>query len=177
MAASDGFMVIVARTQRLTLRWLTTDDADFVLALVNDPDWLRYIGDRGIRSVNDAVAYIETGPQAMYQRLGYGLFAVTRNRGGQSIGMCGLIQRDTLPGVDIGYALLPQYRRQGYALEAAQACVTLARDQFGIRRLLAITSPDNAPSTGLLGKLGLRFEQLLELVPGSDPVALYAGDI
>ncbi len=169
--------MIVARTSRLTLRWLTADDAAFVLALVNDPDWLRYIGDRGIHNLEDALAYIDNGPRAMYQRLGFGLFAVTLNRGGQPIGMCGLIQRDTLPGVDIGYALLPQYRGQGHALEAAQACVTLAREQFGLRRLLAIASPDNAPSARLLGKLGLHFEQLLELVPGSDPVALFAGDI
>jgi len=169
--------MIVARTPRLTLRWLSADDADFILALVNDPDWIRYIGDRGIHSVEDALAYIESGPRAMYQRLGFGLYAVTLNRGGQPIGTCGLIQRDTLPGVDIGYALLPQFRGQGHALEAAQACVTLARDQFGLRRLWAIASPDNAPSARLLGKLGLRFEQLLELVPGSDTVALYAGDI
>ncbi|MGQ0800822.1 MAG: GNAT family N-acetyltransferase [Pseudomarimonas sp.] len=165
------------RTARLTLRWLSADDADFVLALVNDPAWLRYIGDRGIHSVEDALAYIENGPRAMYQRLGYGLFAITLSRGAQPIGMCGLIQRDTLPGVDIGYALLPQYRHQGFALEAAQACVTLAREKFGLRRLLAIASPDNEPSARLLGKLGLHFEQLLELVPGSDAVALYAGDI
>ncbi len=169
--------MIVARTSRLTLRWLDAGDAAFVLALVNDPDWLRYIGDRGIHGLDDALAYIESGPRAMYQRLGYGLFAVTLSRGGQPIGMCGLIQRDTLPGVDIGYALLPLYRGQGFALEAAQACVALAREQFGLRRLLAIASPDNAPSARLLGKLGLRFEQLLELVPGSDLVALYVGEI
>ncbi len=166
--------MIVTRTERLSLRWLEPSDAAFVLELVNDSDWLRYIGDRGIRTVADAEAYIETGPRAMYARLGFGLFAITLNRGRNLIGMCGLIQRDTLPHVDIGYALMPAFRGHGYALEAAQACVALARDTFKLRRLLAIVSPDNAASARLLGTLGMQLEQMLELVPGSSPVAVYA---
>lgn len=169
--------MIVARTQRLTLRWIELSDAEFVHALVNDADWLRYIGDRGVNSLADAESYIQSGPQAMYARLGFGLYAVVLNRGGQLIGMCGLIQRETLPAVDLGYALLPAFRGHGYALEAAKACVSLARAQFGLRKLLAITSPDNATSQRLLLSLGMRFEHQLELVPGGEPLALYVVDI
>ena len=166
--------MIVTRTERLSLRWLEPSDGAFILQLVNDPDWLRYIGDRGIRTLADAEAYIETGPRAMYARLGFGLYAISVNRGRHLIGMCGLIQRDTLPHIDIGYALLPAFRGHGYALEAAQACVALARDTFKVHRLLAIASPDNAASARLLNKLGMQLEQTLELVPGSSPVAMYA---
>jgi len=166
--------MIVARTPRLKLRWLDAGDAEFILRLVNDPDWLRYIGDRGVRTRDDALAYIESGPRAMYQRLGYGLYALELSRGGQLVGMCGLIRRDTLPDVDIGYALLPEHRGQGLALEAAQATLQLARERFGLRRLLAITTPDNEASGRLLEKLGMQHERDIELVPGGEPLRLYA---
>ncbi len=165
--------MIVATTDRLRLRWLDLSDAAFVLELVNDPAWLRYIGDRGVHSLENAREYIAQGPQAMYARLGYGLFAVERARGGDLIGMCGLIKRDTLPDVDIGYALLPQFRGFGFALEAAQAALRLARETYGLRRLLAITVPDNAPSGRLLLALGMQFERSVELVPGGDALDLY----
>jgi len=169
--------MIVARSARLTLRELTLDDAAFVHELVNDPDWLRHIGDRGVHCLTDAEDYIRNGPQAMYTRLGHGLYAVCLNRGGSPIGMAGLIRRDTLPEVDLGYALLPAYRGKGYAREAAQACLDLARERFNLRRLLAIVSPANGASIALLEALGFTFERDLQLVPGAEILVLYACDL
>lgn len=155
-------------TRRLTLRRLVPEDAPFILELLNDADFLRYIGDKGARTVEDAVKYIRGGPLASYERLGFGLYCVTLREGGEPIGICGLLKRDTLEDVDVGFALLPRYRAQGYALESTAAVLEHGRDTFGLLRVLAITSPDNAASIGVLERLGFRFESLRRLA-GSEP--------
>lgn len=162
-------------TSRLTLRELTPADAPHVLELVNDPAWLRYIGDRNVHSVADAEAYIRNGPAASYARHRFGLWAVQRKADGAWLGMCGLLKRDTLPDVDIGFAFLERFRGQGYAAESIGTTLDHARHRLGLKRVLAITSPDNTASIRLLEKLGLRFERMLELKPG-DPVRVFAVD-
>ena len=164
----------VLETDRLVLRHLDTGDAAFIFDLVNDPDWLRYIGDKGVRTLDDARAYIANGPVAMYGRVGFGLYCVELKSAATSIGICGLIKRDTFADVDIGFAFLPGFRSQGYAAEAARATVAHGFDAIGLRRIIAITSPDNAASGRLLEKVGLRFERMLA-IPGEDrEVRLYA---
>jgi RimJ/RimL family protein N-acetyltransferase len=164
----------VLETDRLILRRLVPDDAPFILELVNDPDWLRYIGDKGVRNLDDARAYIEKGPMAMYERVGFGLFCVELKAGGTPIGMCGLIKRDTLPDVDIGFAYLPQFRGSGYGREAARATLDYGRDVVGLARIVAITSPDNEASGRLLEAVGLRFERSFDISPDDRSVRLYA---
>ena len=164
----------VLETGRLTLRLLVTDDAPFILQLVNDPDWLRYIGDKGVRNLDDARAYIENGPMAMYERVGFGLFAVELKASRVPIGMCGLIKRDTLPDVDIGFAFLPQFRAYGYGREAARATLAYGRDVVGLKRIIAITSPDNDASGRLLEAVGLRFERHFDISADDRSVRLYA---
>ncbi len=168
--AADG---VVLETDRLILRLLVTDDAPFILELVNDPDWLRYIGDKGVRNLDDARAYIENGPMAMYERVGFGLFCVELRAVGRPIGMCGLIKRDTLPDVDIGFAFLPQFRANGYGREAARATLDYGRDVVGLKRIIAITSPDNEASGRLLEAVGLRFERRFDISPEDRSVRLY----
>lgn len=160
-------------TERLTLRTLDTDDAPFYLELVNDPSFLQYIGDKGVRTLEQARRAIADGPQAMQRELGHSLYLVQRRSDGAPLGMCGLIKRDSLPGVDIGYALMPAYWGQGYAHEAAAAVVAHGRDTVGLQRLLAITSPDNESSIGLLHKLGLRFVEFTHLPPDQRPTNIY----
>lgn len=164
---------VVTETARLLLRRLAPTDAAFIFELVNDPDWLRYIGDKGVRNLDDARGYIEKGPMAMYANAGFGLWRVELKAGGTPIGICGLIKRETLPDVDIGFAYLPKYRGRGYAREAARATLEYGINVFGLRRIIAITSPGNAPSGRLLEAVGLRFERLLDL-SRDDPVRLYA---
>ena len=174
MSAGDG---TVLSTARLVLARFVPDDAAFVLRLVNDTDWIRFIGDRGVRTEDDARAYLERGPIAMYARHGFGLWRVARREDGVPIGMCGLIKRDTLPDVDVGFAFLPEYRGSGYAAEAAAATMALASERYGLRRVVAIASPDNARSLRLLEKLGMTSEGT---TPGSDPddpTLLYACDL
>ncbi len=163
---SDETSVVVATTSRLRLRRFNPEDAAFILELVNQPEWLRHIGDRNVRDLAAARAYLRNGPLAMYARHGFGLYAIELNSGGAPIGMCGLLKRDTLPDVDIGYAMLTAHTGHGYALEAAGACVDLARRQFQLARLIAITAPDNARSAQLLVRLGMRLERR---IPHGDP--------
>lgn len=164
----------VLETDRLVLRHLDAGDAAFIFELVNDPDWLRYIGDKGVRNLDDARAYIANGPVAMYGRVGFGLYCVELKSAAIRIGICGLIKRDTFTDVDIGFAFLPGFRSHGYAAEAAQATLGHGFDTIGLRRIIAITSPDNSASGRLLEKVGLRFERMLA-VPGEDrEVRLYA---
>ena len=167
----------VFETTRLTLRRLTTDDATFILELVNDPSWLRFIGDRGVRTLEDARAYLLKGPMASYERYGFGLFLVRRKEDGQSIGICGLLKRDVLPDVDIGFAFLPQFTRMGYAFEAASATLGYGRGALALKQIVAVTSPGNAASVRLLEKLGLKFEKMVRLTAEAPEISLYGVDL
>lgn len=161
-------------TGRLYLRELSVKDAAFILELVNEPLWLRFIGDRGIRTQEGALEYLLQGPLAMYRQHGFGLWRVSLRETDAPIGICGLIQRPTLEDVDLGFAFLSAYARQGYALEAAAGTLQYAWEKLGLRRVVAITSPDNDPSGRLLAKLGFRFERMARLSAGAPEVQLYS---
>ena len=165
--------MLVLETDRLALRRFTLDDAEFIFRLVNDPSWLRFIGDKNVRNLDDARRYLREGPLDMYQRHGFGMYRVEEKASGAPAGMCGLIRRDTLPDVDVGYAFLPEFRGKGYAFEAASAVLAHGYRSFGMRRILAITSPGNDSSIRVLEKAGMTFERLMEFTPG-DPVKLFA---
>ena len=165
--------MLVLQTDRLILRRYTLDDAEFIVRLVNDPSWLRFIGDKNVHDLDDARRYLREGPLDMYERYGFGMFRVEERDGGTPAGMCGLIKRDTLPDVDVGYAFLPQFRGKGYAFEAASAVLEYGNRVFGLKRILAITSLDNAGSIRVLEKAGMKFEREMEFRPG-DPVKLFA---
>ncbi len=160
-------------TERLVIRWLTADDAPFILELLNEPSWLRYIGDKGVKTLEDARNYIEKGPCEMYQRLGFGLYLVTLAQTGEPIGICGLIKRETLEDVDVGFAFLQRFVGQGYAFESAAAVLFHGKRHFNLPRIVAISSPDNGASARLLDKLGFRFERLTRLTPEASEVKLY----
>ena len=166
----------VLETERLVLRRLRTGDAEFILELLNDPSFLKYIGDKGVRTPADACRYIETGPVASYERHGFGLLRVELKEGGEPVGMCGLLKRDYLPDVDIGFAMLPAHRSKGYTLEAASAVLAHARDTLDIERVLAITSPDNVASICLLERLGFRFERMARPAENEPEVKVFSRD-
>jgi RimJ/RimL family protein N-acetyltransferase len=165
--------VEILETARLRLRTVTPDDTVFYCALVNDPDFIEHIGDRGIHTLEEARQALLSGPIAMQEERGHSLYVVELKDDGPPIGMCGLIKRDTLIDVDIGYAYLPAGRGQGYAFEAAAAVLAYA-PALGLERVVAITSPGNVASNGLLRKLGMRFERFLHLVPDGPGSNLYS---
>lgn len=158
------------RTERLVLGQLDECDAEFIRGLLNEPSFLRYIGDRGVRTIDDARRYIREGPVAGYERYGHGLLRVALQGDDAPIGMCGVLKRDSLPEPDLGFSFLPAYWSKGYALEAAGAVMRHARDVLHVDRILAVTTHDNLPSMRLLGKLGFRFERMVQL--GDDPAEL-----
>lgn len=163
-------------TARLALTELTEADAEFIRGLLNEPSFLRYIGDRGVRTVEDARRYIQDGPAAMYAKYGYGLLRVGLGGSGTPIGICGVLKRDALPEPDLGFSLLPAYWSLGYAFEAADAVMRDARERLHLGRILAITSPDNEPSIRLLGKLGFRFERMMRLAEDAGEVRLFVNE-
>ncbi len=150
-------------TKRLVLRRLTPEDAPFILELLNDPLFLRFVGDKGIRTVDGARDYITNGPVASYAQHGFGLFHVALKHDGTPIGMCGLLKREVLEDVDVGFAYLPQFSGHGYATEAARATIEYGRTVLGLKRIVAITAPDNAGSQNVLRKIGLRHEKTIKL--------------
>jgi RimJ/RimL family protein N-acetyltransferase len=162
------------RTARLCIRALTPADAPFIVALLNDPAFVRNIGDRGVRTEADAQAYLAGGPLASYARHDFGLCAVELGDGAVPIGICGLLQRDELPAPDIGFAYLPEYRSRGYAFEAAVAVKGYAHNVLGIDTLLAIVNPDNEASIRLLAKLGFVYERVFRLAADAKALSLYA---
>jgi len=175
--AGKALPLIVLETDRLVLRRLTLNDAPFIVELLNQPSFLRFIGDRGVRDQQTARQYLLKGPIASYEKHGFGLNLVFLKDSGDPIGICGLLKRDTLPDVDVGFAFLPAHWRKGYAREAAQAILAHARAAHGLKRVVAITSPGNVASIGVLEKIGLKFETVTRL--GDDPreVKLFGIDL
>jgi len=173
--------VHILATARLNLRTVEPGDAAFYLALLNDPAFVEQLGDRGLRTLDDAHDALLAGPIAMQEERGHSLYVVELRESGMPdgptpIGMCGLIKRDSLDGVDIGYAFLPAWRGQGYACEAGLAVLGFA-PSLGFRRVLAITSPNNIASNYLLRKMGMRFERFVHLAPGDAGSNLYSIDL
>ena len=169
--------MIVLETERLILRRLDpTADAEFILRLLNEPSFLHYIGDKGVRTLGDAQRYIIDGPVKSYETNGFGLCKVELKNDATPIGMCGLVKRDTLPDADIGFAFLEAYWNKGYAHESAAAIMKHAREILGIKHVLAITTPDNEASGKLLEKIGLRFDRLTKLSADAPEVKLFTSD-
>ena len=173
--------VEIIRTERLILREIDPDiDAGFIFELLNTPKFIRYIGDRGVRSAGESAAFIETRYRQMYVDNGYGLYTVVLRKDGvpplacQQIGVCGFVKRDTLPHADIGFAFLPQYEGRGYGLESAQAAMVYGRSTLGLKTVLAITSLDNDASGRLLEKLGFEFDKIID--SGDERLKLYRSE-
>jgi len=166
----------IIETERLALRVQTTDDAAFILELMNTPSWLEFIGDRGVRTIEDAKAYILNGAARMYEQHGFCLFLVERKEDQTPLGICGLVKRDTLEDVDIGFAFHPKYWAQGYAYEAATAVMTYGKETLELKRIVAITSQDNHASSKLLEKVGLQFEGLIQLSNDSEKLKFFASN-
>lgn len=163
----------IIETERLLIREITADDAPFVLELINTPKFHKYIGDRGVRTVEKAGPYVEEKFLKNYRGLGYGLYAVCL-KDGTAIGNCGFVRRDTLPGPDIGFAFLPEYEGKGYAFESASAVMKYGRETLGFDRVLAITTLDNDASIRLLERLGFVFEKIID--SAGEKLMLFASD-
>jgi RimJ/RimL family protein N-acetyltransferase len=170
MSAIQSSSVIL--TERLELRELDFNDAEFILKLLNEEGFLRFIGDKGVRTLADARDYILQGPMDSYARNGFGLYAACL-RDATPIGICGLVKREGLNDPDIGFAFLSQYWSLGYAVESAAAVLAHAREVLGLKRVVAITSPDNGSSIGVLEKIGLKYERMIRLVDQSPELKLF----
>ena len=153
----------VIETERLILRKLSTDDAKFILDLLNQPSFIHFIGDRGVRNLEDARQYILKGAVTSYERFGFGLYLTLLKEDQVPIGICGLVKRDTFKDADIGFAFLPQYWSMGYAFESASAVLAYATNVLGLEQVLGITTPDNQRSIHVLEKIGLKFEKMVRL--------------
>jgi len=167
---------MICETGRLRLRPFKLKDAGFILQLLNEPTFIENIADKGVRTLKDARAYLREGPMASYARFGFGLNLVELRETQTPIGMCGLLKRESLDDVDIGYAFLAEYRSLGYALESARAIIELCRQPFKFPRIVAVVNPGNQASIRLLGKLGFVFERMCRLDPKCPEIAMYACD-
>jgi RimJ/RimL family protein N-acetyltransferase len=156
----------ILRTKRLELRELRLLDDQFIFELLNEPGFLRHIGDKGVRSLSDAREYIAKGPMDSYARWGFGLYRVSLAGLDEPVGMCGLLKRDTLPDVDIGFAFLSRYWSKGYAVESAAAVLDHGRRRLALKRIVAITSPDNDGSIAVLRRIGLKYEGMVRVGGG-----------
>lgn len=159
-------------TNRLEIRELTLEDADFIFELLNQISWKKYIGNKNIKTIDDAKQYILDNPLKMYQTHGFGLWCVTKIYSKQALGVAGIIKRDTLPMVDIGFAFLDRYSGHGYALEACKSIIDYAKSRFHYDHILAIVKPENKRSIGLLNKLDFHFKEQIHLNPADDAINL-----
>ncbi len=168
--------MIIIETERLTLRRFTLHDSPFVMQLLNDPDWIRNIGDKGVRNEDDARAHMQKTYLAMYERTGYGPYLVETKAGNVPIGMCGLLKRESLDFADIGFAFLHEHRGHGYGLEAAEASLRYGQEILRLPRVVGITLPANTATIRLMEKIGLTFEKTFFMPNDAEELALYAID-
>jgi RimJ/RimL family protein N-acetyltransferase len=166
--------MMVLQTDRLRLRKLSVDDAEFILRLVNEPSFIKNIGDKGVRTLDDARSYILNGPMSSYEKHGFGLWLVEMQGSGTPIGICGLLKRDALEDVDIGYALAPEFWSNGYGEESALGVMSYAIKDLGLRRVVAVTNSDNQSSIRLLERIGFRFERMIRLSDADPELKLFA---
>ena len=164
-------------TRRLRLDRICPEDASLMLAIWNDPSFVRHVGDRGVRTLEEAATALRETGLRHWEEQGYGPYRVSLRDGGDAIGICGLFKRPTLDEPDIGYALLPPYRGEGYAFEAAAAVRDSARDEMKFSRIAAIVSPDHARSIHLLENLGMSFERPIRMPDDDEDISLYAMDL
>jgi ribosomal-protein-alanine N-acetyltransferase len=167
----------VIETSRLQMRRLDAGDADFLVALMNDPAYIEHIGDRGLRTPAQAEAYIRDVVLPSYRRHGYGMYLLTLKEGGPRIGIAGLVNRPNLTDVDVGFAVARAHWGHGYASEAAAAVLVHAARDFGLQRVVGVVAPGNAASIRVLEKIGLSYEGQVCLTPGEPPILLYGRDL
>jgi RimJ/RimL family protein N-acetyltransferase len=167
-----GMMIV--ETPRLRLRELTVDDAEFVFRLVNEPSFLSNIGDKGVRNLDDARQFILEGPWTCQEKRGYGQFLVELKEGGVPIGICGLIYREFLDLTDVGFALLPEYWKRGFAYEAADAVLKYGHSTLGINTIVGLTSEENLASIKVLEKLGMKFERVVKMSDDDPGTVVYS---
>lgn len=162
----NPYNVKILETERLVIRECTLDDAPFVLDLLNSPKFLQFIGDRKVRTVDDACRYVETRFIASYREHGHGLYSVELKQPSEAnrewIGLCGLVKRPSLDSPDLGFAFLPEHESRGYGTESARAVIEYGKNQLGLTRLMAITTLDNEASIALLGKLGFEHIRVID---------------
>ncbi len=164
----------ILETERMTLREITTGDAKFILDLLNQPSFIRYIGDRNVRTTEQARDYIESRFMESYKKFGFGMWAVDLKEMHAPVGICGFVKRESLPDADIGFAFLPQYEKKGYAYESAVAVMEYGKSVLGLKTILAITSLDNESSGKLLEKINFKFERLIKLPPENEELKLFS---
>ncbi|NQU29288.1 MAG: GNAT family N-acetyltransferase [Anaerolineae bacterium] len=168
--------MLMIETERLILSEFSSNDAPFILEMLNDPAWLQFIGDRGVKTLDDARDYIVNKLQKSFKELGFGMLIVKLKDGGISIGTCGLLKRDYLEDLDLGFAFLPEFRAKGYAYEAASATIEYGKKNLGLKHILAFTDADNSASINLIKKLGLGFERLIDFPDDDAEIQLYGVD-
>ena len=167
---------MILETERLIISEISIEDAPFFYDLVNDPDWIQFIGDRNVKSIADAENYISTKIIPSYKKNGFGFYLVSIKSKNLPIGMSGLIDRDGLEYIDVGYAFLPEFRSKGYAFEATKAVLTFAKNDLKIDPIIAIANVDNIKSSKLLERLGLRFDKIIQLEDDAVKCRLYRTD-
>lgn len=156
-------MEIVIETERLILRKFTLEDAPFVLELVNTSAWLQFIGDRNVHTVEESESYLRNGNLKSYAEHGFGFYLVATKESNEAIGMCGLVKRDSLEDVDIGFAFMPNSIGKGYGYEAASATLDYALNVLKLGRIVAIVDPHNVSSIALIKKIGLKYEKMVQI--------------
>jgi RimJ/RimL family protein N-acetyltransferase len=167
----------ILETERLILKQVSIEDAEFILTLLNEPSFIRNIGDRGVRTLADARDYVLNKLVASYENFGFGMYLVILKETGTPAGLCGLVQRVGLDDVDIGYAILPEHWSKGYATESALGVKEYAKNSIGLKRIVGITDPDNDGSIRVLEKLELKFEKMVKLSEDNIELSLYAVDL
>jgi RimJ/RimL family protein N-acetyltransferase len=163
----------ILETPRLLLNEFTEDDASFIVELLNSPDWLQYIGDRNVRTTEDARRFINEKYIDSYKKNGFGLYAVVLKENNITIGMCGLIKRDSLEDIDIGFAFLPEYISKGYGFESAVEVLKYGKEKLNLKRIVAITIKSNNKSVNLLKKIGMKFEKSFFMEGDSEELLLF----
>ncbi|WP_417874166.1 GNAT family N-acetyltransferase [Xanthomarina gelatinilytica] len=169
---------MIAETNRLLISKLTLEDASFILELTNTPHFIKYVGNKNLKTLEDSKNYLKEGTLKSYKNFGFGFYKLQlKQEQNKTIGTCGLVKREQLDHVDIGFAMLPGYEGKGFGLEASKEILKLAKNTFKLTRILAITLPTNSNSIKLLEKLGLTYEKRVKPFEDDEELLLFAKDL
>lgn len=140
-------------TERLTLRAFSEADATALFELSQDPDVMRYVGERRVPTLQESWRGV-AGMIGHWAMRGYGQWAIEERASGQFIGRAGIINPVDWPGPEVGYLLGKAWWGHGYATEAARAAMDWGFEQVGFPELISLIFAENVRSIAVATRLG-----------------------
>jgi [ribosomal protein S5]-alanine N-acetyltransferase len=160
-------MYLNKSSDRLNIKPISLEDQEFILNLVNSEGWLKNIGDRNIKNLEDVSKYIDK----ILSHESYFYNVVELKATHEKIGIITFLYRATQKYPDFGFAFLPEFENKGFAFEASKIYLNEIFRNSTLDKIIGITMPSNKKSIKLLKKLGFEFEKII--IENEEKLSIY----